>query len=253
MKLPKVVFKPMTLKDNIEIIKWAFYEDNDVNNVRNYALKYMPELSKIENGLSKEETYERITSIVKRKYEHSEEEINDDVKRYDSLWKEYNDKYFEMMSKYFDIAWPSMEEIEVTVGLIPVFPRNINTFSFSIGVGLDEASLLRISAHETLHFMWFEKWRQIHPETSKEEYECPNIVWQYSEMVTDPILNNKPFRELFSNLFDEKGYDSFYELYDGETLVMDELKSIYNENVSIEEKMNKGFNYIKRICEEKIV
>lgn len=28
MSIPKVKFRPMTLEENIETIKWAFYEDN---------------------------------------------------------------------------------------------------------------------------------------------------------------------------------------------------------------------------------
>lgn len=50
-------------------------------------------------------------------------------------------------------------------------------------------------------------------------------------------------------MFVERGYDSFYELYDNENLVMDNLRNIYSENISIEDKMNKGFEYINNILE----
>ena len=59
-------------------------------------------------------------------------------------------------------------------------------------------------------------------------------------MVTDPILNNSPFSDMFE--FIERGYDSFNELYDGDRLVMDNLKNIYIENISIEEKIKKVLN-----------
>lgn len=62
-------------------------------------------------------------------------------------------------------------------------------------------------------------------------------------MVTDPVLNNKPFNEIFD--FTEKSYDSFYKLYDNDSLVMDKLRSIYNKNISIEDKINSGYEYIK--------
>ena len=97
--------------------------------------------------------------------------------------------------------------------------------------------------------MWFEKWKQIHPETPRREYDSPYITWKYSEMVTDPILNNKPFSELFS--FEEQGYDSFYTIYDGEELVMDNLRKIYAEDISIDEKINKGFRYINSLEKHK--
>lgn len=66
-------------------------------------------------------------------------------------------------------------------------------------------------------------------------------------MVTDPILNNSPFSDIFGNMFVERGYDSFYELYDKDKLVMDNLRSIYSRNISIEEKIDKGFEYVKKI------
>lgn len=66
-------------------------------------------------------------------------------------------------------------------------------------------------------------------------------------MVTDPILNNKPFSDLFSTIFTEKGYASFYKLYDGRGLVMDKLRQIYSEKIPIEEKINKGFTYIQNV------
>ena len=47
--------------------------------------------------------------------------------------------------------------------------------------------------------------------------------------------------------FDERGYDSFYELEDDSSKVMDRLRNIYSKDISIEEKMNDGFNYINRI------
>lgn len=68
-------------------------------------------------------------------------------------------------------------------------------------------------------------------------------------MVTDLILNNKPFVDMFE--FEEHGYDSFYEMYDGEILVMDNLREIYSEDTLIEDKMKRGFEYIKSILEPK--
>ena len=64
-------------------------------------------------------------------------------------------------------------------------------------------------------------------------------------MVTDPILNNSVFKEMFS--FVEKGYDTFYQMKDKDRLVMDNLREIYSENIEIEEKINKGYEYIKKM------
>ena len=59
-------------------------------------------------------------------------------------------------------------------------------------------------------------------------------------MVTDPILNNKPFSDMFE--FAEHGYDSFYELKDGDAKVMDNLRKIYSTDMPIEKKFKMDSN-----------
>ena len=249
--MPIVRFREMTKEENIEIIKWAYYENNGTLSVHDYTLEYYPELKNLDNE-DKKIVYKKIEEVVANNYETYKERIKSEVERYNKIWENYNDSYFNLLSNYLEIEWPNVEVIEATVGLIPVFPRYLDTFSFSVGTGLEDPKIIEVAAHETLHFLWFEKWKMIHPETPIREYDSPYITWQYSEMVTDPILNSNSFADLFKNIFTEKGYDSFYELYDGDTLVMDNLRNIYNKNISIEEKMNKGFDYINNILKGKV-
>lgn len=249
MKIPKIEFKTMSLQENIEIVKWAYYDDGDVLNIRNFTIQYFPELAKIDKSLSKKEVYKIIENIVTKNYYKSMSKIKEEVKLYNLLWEPFNNKYFEMLSNYLEIEWPkNIDKIIGKIGLIPVFPRYLDDFSFSVTIGIEDEKLIETCAHESLHFLWFLKWKTIYPETPREHYESPYITWQYSEMVTDPILNNKPFKDIFK--FKEKGYDSFYKMYDEESLVMDNLRNIYSENISINEKIDKGFRYIKNVLEK---
>ncbi len=249
--IPKVKFRKMTLQENISLIKWAYYNNNESLDVHKYTIEHFPELAKIQNDLSKEDVYNKIEEVVTNDYNKYHEKIKNEIKRYNNIWKKYNDIYFNMLSDYFNIDWPNIDSIECTIGLIPVFPRYLDSFSFSLGINIENNQVIETIAHETLHFMWFHKWKQIHPKTSRREYDSPYITWQYSEMVTDPILNNKPFSNIFGNIFIERGYDSFYELYDGNNLIMDKLRKLYSENISTEDKMNNGFVYIKNYLENK--
>lgn len=246
MKLPKIKFREMTLEENIDVIKWAYFEDNGVLSVHDFTIQYFSELANIDSDLPKEEIYKIIEEVVSNDYNRYKDRIKNETKRYNLLWDQYNDKYFEALSRYLNIEWPhNLTEITATVGLLPVFPRYLDDFSFSIGTGVDDLKLLEVSAHETLHFLWFEKWKRIHPETPRREYDSPYITWEYSEMVTDPILNKKPFSDMFE--FTERGYDSFYELEDGDTKVMDNLRNIYSRDIPIEEKIESGFEYTSKI------
>lgn len=246
MILPKVQFQEMSLQDNIDIIKWTYFDESDSLAMRDYTIQCFPELANIDTNLSVDEVYKIIEETVTKDYNKYLETLKKEAARYNKLWEEYNNNYFNELSSYFNINWPNnLEQIIGTVGLIPIFPRNLDDFSFSIGIGIEDSKIIEVCAHETLHFLWFEKWKQIHPETPREEYDSPYLVWQYSEMVTDPILNNKPFTNMFD--FTEYGYDYFYELEDNNCKVMDNLRKIYSQEISIEEKINEGYEYISNI------
>lgn len=244
-KLPKIIFRKMTLEENIEIIKWSYFEDNGLLSVHDYTIECFPELANIDKKLSKDEIYKIIEKVVKKDYLKNESKIEIEVKRYNELWEKYNDIYFENLSRYLNIEWIYENIIDASVGIIPVFPRYLDNNSFSIGINVSESKLIEVSAHETLHFWWFIKWKQLYPQIQRREYNSPYLSWQYSEMVTDPILNDKPFNKIFK--FNERGYDSFYEMYDGEKLVMDKLRDIYKEDISIEKKIKRGFEYLNKL------
>jgi len=243
MKLPKVVFKVMPIEKNIGFIQWGYFESTDVLSVHDYTIKLFPELANIDNSLSEEEINKQIEEVVEKEYLKKEKLLQERADKYNQLWAPYNDQYLETLSNFFGIVWPSdLEEIEATVGILPVYPRHLDTCSFSIGTGVTDLRLINVCAHEILHFIWFRKLQQMHPEIPRREYDSPYFPWQYSEMVTDPILNNPPFDTMFE--FKEIGYNSFYKMeYNGEK-VMDVLRNIYAEEIPIEEKIDKGYAYI---------
>ena len=95
MHMPKIEFKEMTLEKNIEIIKWAFFdEDDDILSIHNYTINYFPELASIDSDMSKKEINQLIEQIVKTNYQQKISQIKDEVNRYSKLWEEYNDIYF---------------------------------------------------------------------------------------------------------------------------------------------------------------
>lgn len=246
MHIPKIIFREMTLKENIDLIKWSYFEKDKTLDIQRLTIEYFPELANIDVNLPKEKIYKIIEEVVKKNYNKNISKIKDEVSRYNQIWASYNDKYFKTLSNYLNIKWPThIHTIDASVGLIPIFPRYLDTSSFSIAPDLEECQITKIAAHETLHFLWFEKWKELYPNTKRREYDSPYIIWKYSEMVTDPILNSEAIRELFN--FYEKAYDSFYEIKDGNTLMMDNLINIYNTNKTIEEKITDGFNYIQKV------
>ena len=238
--MPKVIFRKMSLEENINNIKWMYFSDDSSLNFRSAVVNYFPDLKDIDDSLSKEEKNMKIEDLIKECYEYSESRLDEEAKRYNEVWGKYNKDYFNTLSKYLNIDWPTgKEEIIASVGLIPIFPRYLDTFSFDLSYGLEDKKIVEVTAHETLHFLWFEKWKKMYPDCVREEFDYPHIVWEYSEMVTAPILNSKEINKVLQ--IEEKSYDYFYEING----LMDGLNNIYASNKSIEEKICDGFEFSK--------
>ena len=75
--IPKVVFRPMTVDENIAVIEWAYFDNNGSLDVHNYVLEYYPELSNME-GCEKKVILDRIKDVVSKDYYHYEKKIKDD-------------------------------------------------------------------------------------------------------------------------------------------------------------------------------
>ena len=236
-----VEFKVMTLEENIDLVKYAYNEKDKTLDMFKYVITLFPELKEIKKDV---DINKQIENIVNKKYNDNFDMLNQKITEYTNIWNKYNDIYLKRLSEYFDIFNLKVTKIISNVGIIPIFPRYLDTCSFSIGI-VDEKKLIETTSHEILHFFWFEKWKEMFPSYKKEEFETPNLIWKYSEMVVDPILNSKDFNDIFK--INYKAYDSFYELYDSEIKVMDKLKEIYNKNINISQKILLGYEYIKKL------
>ena len=238
MRKPKIVFKPISLQDNIDNIIWTYF-DSEFHDI---TCETYPELYNIDEKLSKSEKENIIRSIFTRYYNQNIDVINKEVKKYSELWNKYNDEYMSVLSEYLNIEW-NIDEIVAYVGIVCVCPRYLDEHSFVIGINFPLEYVLRVCAHETLHFLWFEKWKTLYKDYKRSDFESPNIIWRYSEMVVDPIINSKKINKIIHE--NEKAYDYFYDLVDGKEKVMNKLVDIYSKDDTIENKIKKGFDYIK--------
>ena len=243
--MPKIEFKPMSLEDNIEIVRWCYKDKNEdkLLDTHRFCLNLFPELKDIPDSFSEEEVDKYIGKVVSKYYNERLDIINESIKRYNDVWKKYNDDFFKELCSYLEIDWPEDKEIiEATIGIIPVSPRNIDEFSFSTHENITDNQLIETCAHECCHFLWFEKWKELYPDYKTEDFEAPSNIWEYSEMIVDPILNSDKIAKVF-NKKTRYAYDSFYE----NDSIMNGLFEIFNDDLSIDEKIVKGFEYINKI------
>ncbi len=228
---PKVLFKKLSLEDTIDNVLWTYDEFNDE------TLNCFPELKKYDKVDEK-----IIRNLFTNYYECNEKDIEKSIKHFDNIWSKYNDSYMEAISKYLNIDW-NVDTIICRVGLVCIFPRFLKEKSFIVSNNISDEVLIRVCAHEILHFIWFEKWKSMFKDYKEEEFESPHTIWKYSEMVTDAILNSKEINSILK--VKERSYDYFYDIENGR--IMNKLTQIYSSNKTIEEKIIEGYDLIRSI------
>lgn len=75
MNIPKIKFRKMTLQENIDLVKWSYFEDSGSLNVHKYTIQCFPELADIGKEKTKEEVYAIIEQVVTSDYKKYSDRI----------------------------------------------------------------------------------------------------------------------------------------------------------------------------------
>jgi len=113
-----------------------------------------------------------------------------------------------------------------------VCPRNLRDLSFFVRYSNDIEMEKGIALHEITHFLFFKKWREVFEDYDEEQFEYPNMVWNLSEIVVEPINNDKELRKLVPKT--QSAYKFYHNtiIPDSGVNVVEYFSKIYTENVS---------------------
>lgn len=225
MEYPKLTFKKLSLSDNIEIIKWAYSQEDSLD-TKNKVIEFFPSINK-----------DNIDEVVTSEYNKLSKIFDESINNYREYWNSISSEYLSILFNYLNID--SYEDsLTVFVGILPIAPRDINNREIYINIGMEKNNFLNIITHEVLHFVWFSKFKSLFPEISYEEFNAPNFAWIYSELLTPIILNLDSIVKL-THTHEE----CLYDFMSGE--VMNSLKNIFDNNNQIDERIREGYEYIK--------
>ncbi len=245
MNFPKVEFKPLNIDENLDDLVWYVKPENSQNSPLNFY-KFMMEMfpnlkNKIRENMSNEELYVILEKEVKPILEKLFKD--DDLKKYQRIWDKINDNVMEDLEKKLEITWPRNWKIFCYVGLLPVCPRYIKNHSFNVNYGVSEDNLIATTIHELCHFLYFEKWKEIYPNYTEEEFDSPHIAWYLSEAMIDPLINNETFKKYTND--DLSAYPIFYRTFIKGKSLIDILKDYVN-NYPITKAIQKSYELFKQ-------
>ncbi len=83
------------------------------------------------------------------------------------------------------------------ISINPICPRFLNNWSFSIFYNYKKIShAVEVIVHESCHFLYFKKWKQLFPNVNNKKFEYPYLEWHLSEIITPIILNDFRIQQL---------------------------------------------------------
>lgn len=249
MSLPKVKFVKLDIEDNLDSLVWYSKPENSKNSPLNFyklILRLFPELNgKLKENMSDEEIYlildKEIRPILENLFMNSS-----DYLKFQEVWDKVNDNIMQDLANKLNIKW-SCDEIICRIGLLPFCSRDILGKTFDVNYGGKSENIIATVIHELCHFIYFEKWMEIFPDYSEEEFDTPHIAWYLSEAMIDPLINNEVFHKYTDDYL--SSYTVFYETFiDGKSII-DILRKYVND-YPIEIAIKKGYELFKKYEKE---
>lgn len=184
--MPTVVFTEMPVEFETKVIRRFLRGD-----WKKYVLNIYPEMK----NLNSKSLGEIILGIHNRKAR----EIAESRERFQKAWGEIEKDCFNLMQEIVGTEWPTNRPIITgMISINPICPRFLDKWSFSISYGFETRRALIVIAHEALHFLYFKKWAELHPESHRKNWESPHLEWLLSELVAPIVLNDPRMQKLLT-------------------------------------------------------
>ena len=232
----KVNFNLLSIEDTASILDWSSKQSGGILPLSEATFNLYPEL-KDKLDVNKDNT-KLICNIIKDRILKFNNDNKDIIDRYKLLWSKYHDNFIKAMEDFFQVT--INKDINASIGLLPVCPRNIEDLSFSFDL-CDDDSFIEICMHEICHFYFFEKCKTIFKNWKYDDFNNPSLLWYLSEIVIDAILNRDEDQELFKHQF--RSYDNFYNITFNNICIIDIMKNIFDNN-DIDKSIKNGLQFL---------
>ena len=224
----KVVYEVPSLEKQIALFKYFIDIDEKFKN--SLYLEY-PDLK--DNDFR-----EYVSSLYKSKIE----ELEGIKREAQANWSGVEESVLKEFSNILQKEW-LFETIQGGISLLPFSTRDLKEKRFDVYYKKDLQGILKTTTHELFHFIYFEKWKDIFPETTLEEMDYPNPIWTLSEIALPMMLNDSKVIEILGVSF--KNYGMFEnEMFNGESIT-GHIENIF-ENGTLEDSLKESHEYIEK-------
>ena len=252
--IPRIVVRSIDEGVNVGFIRrFVDPEFNARNRSRPFAegvYRLFPKMQElIYEGIPGSEIDRLVDSMVREALRGAKGGIQSKIKELQEKFDLFGEELIRKLLLMFEVEWPKdIPEIICYVGILPRFPRNVISKEFFVSYEADENLLMTASIHEINHFVMFEKWKAMHGYTREREPMHPEALWFLEELVVDPTLNEEVIQRVAA--YPQRAYDQFYTQCINQVPVMDYIKEIYFSRVSMEDFLDRSYQFIERHLDE---
>ena len=205
-----------------------------------YVLNAHPELKRLKKGNKFGKSNIRKYLIKFREDNHNI--LESKKEEFEKFFNAKSDVLLKNLLNLLQLKETKINEIMILISTCPINPRNIKKKEFSVYYNFPSEDMFAIAMHEILHFVYFEKWEEVFPESNEESFDGPHIIWHLSEIVAPILLNSNELQNVLK--YNHRGYSEYDKLKFGNRDIGDIIKDFYKESNNFEDFLKKAYKFV---------
>lgn len=196
METPKVKFTNIPLSKEADWMHGFLFQNEW--GWGKYIIKKHPKIKKIFSFKTETRQVNFLKKYIVEFRKENQRLIEKNKIEYEKEWQNIEKDFFIILSEIIQTDWPKNKKtIEAMVSINPICPRFLNDWSFSIFYNYKKIShAIEVVMHETCHFLYFKKWKELFPKSNLKTFESPHLEWHLSEIIAPIILNDSRIQKL---------------------------------------------------------
>jgi len=244
MAYPKVKFSMIPLKLELDLFYFFLFKHSW--GWGKNIIKRHPKLEPIMRIKKEADRKAFLKKYALDYYKKNKGQLVSQMKKDETAWRKLEKEFMHILPQIIETDWPkNRKNIRAMVSAIPICPRFLDTWKFTICGLWQEGSAIEVIMHEICHFLYFKKLEETFPNVDKKTFNRPRLEWHLSEILAPVILGGPRVQKILRRepdfylehqkikigkisapLFFQKMYDEHLE---NKTSFEDFLKESYRE------------------------
>jgi len=173
-------------KPRLDIIALRIILEKDDKLWNNFILKQYPQLATIKK-IKPYILNKTFTREVKKIYNNRQNQLVDAQYKFSKWWFPIEKRWFSFLKEIFELNNITANNVFTAyIGISPIFPRDIENETFLLPFYINRKKLLRLCAHETSHFFFYRKIKEINFAVQPDERH----LWLISELLVSLLFSD---------------------------------------------------------------